>query len=188
MCVIISKSPEAALPDRETLAACWRKNPDGAGIMWSEDGRLCVRKGLMTLRELAIELDAVPECSPLVIHFRMATHGSKGQGMTHPFIINPELAVVHNGIIHSPDYHEEAEDGESDTAWYVRTRLRQLAKGFYRHHNTLCRIEREIGWSRLVFLDARGRGTICNERAGTWMAGCWYSNLHWLNTYNEEIA
>lgn len=48
MCVIVYKPLEAPLPKEPLLRICWKRNPDGAGLMWPENGTLHFIKGLMT--------------------------------------------------------------------------------------------------------------------------------------------
>lgn len=126
MCVLIYRAPNGEIPDRDTLAAAWASNPDGAGFAYSHNGIVRYIKGLMTWEDFELEYTAedVPGDAHLIIHFRYATHGAKSQGLTHPFpvaegdILRPQgesLSVVaHNGILDCP-----VRPGHSDTSSFV---------------------------------------------------------------------
>ena len=47
MCIAILK-PEDKVLSKDTLEECWNSNPDGAGFMYAENGKLHIHKGLMS--------------------------------------------------------------------------------------------------------------------------------------------
>lgn len=191
MCVICIKPAGQELPDVYTRASMWLANPDGAGLMYAYKGRVWIEKGFMTwtqmeerLARLALRLDL--SAIPVVLHYRITTHGGTCPENTHPFPVCArartlhalrtctDLAVAHNGIIHTV----KPRPGFSDTAEYTATRLARLPRTFTQDSDALAKIAGEIGWSRLAFLDGHGRIT----RVGAGWAqegGCWYSNTHW---------
>lgn len=112
----------------------WQANPDGAGVVVMTPSYADMYKGIMSVDELWDLLEKLQEAH-LIIHFRYATHGSKNQEMTHPFIVasNPEQALalnartsepmlVHNGIL---TYY--GNDTVSDTADFVINALSKLS-------------------------------------------------------------
>jgi len=99
MCIIAIKPEGISIPI-ERLKSCWDNNSDGAGFMYSENGKLNIVKGLMTFDSFIKSYnDISPLNKRIVIHFRYGTHGKICPDLTHPFIINKSLALVHNGIL-----------------------------------------------------------------------------------------
>jgi predicted glutamine amidotransferase len=99
MCIIAIKPEGVSIPI-ERLKNCWDNNPDGAGLMYSENNELKIIKGLMDFDSF---IKAYNDISPLekkiIIHFRYATHGKVCKDLTHPFDIDKDLAFVHNGVL-----------------------------------------------------------------------------------------
>ena len=191
MCVICIKPAGVELPDTYARASMWLANPDGAGLMYAYRGKVWIEKGFMTwtameerLARLALRMDL--SAIPVVLHYRITTHGGTCPENTHPFPVCArartlhalrtctDLGLAHNGIINAV----KPRPGFSDTAEYVATRLARLPRDFTTNAETLAKITGEIGWSRLALLD--GRGHITRVGAG-WMqeSGCWYSNSYW---------
>lgn len=112
MCVIVYKPSGIPMPDKEILRYCWDSNPDGAGVIWREDGNLNFQKGLMTIWEteafmqyLAKQIDL--QETEVAIHFRLGTSGGISVEMTHPMDLQDprklygesEALLMHNGVI-----------------------------------------------------------------------------------------
>ncbi len=174
MCIAIMKK-EGSVITADTLWNCWQSNPDGAGFMYAEDGKLHMEKGFMKFKDFLAAYDKVGD-KVAVLHFRIKTHGGINPENTHPFMVDNDLGFVHNGIIHNVDHVDKdmsdtynfneqilkpmnAEDDEflmKDWKW-------NLLKAF-------------IGSSKLIFLDSAGGYAIMNEKAGEWSNGVWYSN------------
>lgn len=128
MCIILTCDRNVR-PDHDLIETCFWNNPDGAGIMWVEDGRVQTSKGFMDERSLERAIDAVPTDSPLVIHMRIATSGGIDVGTCHPFPVCRDLetlhaanvecraAVAHNGVILGEPTDDKL--GVSDTVHFV---------------------------------------------------------------------
>lgn len=128
MCIILT-CEKYVRPDYELLERCFWNNPDGAGIMWCEDGRVCTAKGFYDPANLSEAIEYVPKDSRLVIHMRIATSGGIDVGTCHPFPICDDLdilhapdvecsaALAHNGIISGMP--TDAAAGISDTVSFV---------------------------------------------------------------------
>lgn len=128
MCIILT-CEQNVRPTHELLDVCFNNNPDGAGIMWVEDGVVCTDKGFYSLRTLEAAIEDVPLNSRLVIHMRIATSGGINVGTCHPFPICNDLeelhapftecdaAVAHNGIISGVPTDDKR--GISDTVYFV---------------------------------------------------------------------
>lgn len=187
MCIICIKPKGQQLPSTKTRRQMWRRNPDGAGFMYCSKGRVIIEKGFMEfeamearLRELSARIDITK--TPLVLHYRITTHGGTCPQLTHPFPLsaNPRalrtthmrtaLGIAHNGIIPIATRPEL-----SDTAEYIADVLSRLPHNFAQDRAARSRIEREINGSRMVFLSGDGVFTT----VGNWLHGddgCLYSN------------
>lgn len=115
MCIIVYKPKEIAVDDEfmANMEKCFNENSDGAGYMWSDANKVHIRKGFMTWGALKKELKKFAGKNiGLVLHFRLATHGTIDRYTCHPFPIsrkNKDLrsvriecdaGIAHNGVIH----------------------------------------------------------------------------------------
>jgi len=112
---------------------------------------------------------------PMLLHFRIATHGSINIKNVHPFMVNPKLAFAHNGVLTgfgSKTYKQEV----SDSIDFMKKVLRKLPDGFYLHEGTIEALGAIIGSSKFAFLDVDGQYNIVNPQHGVWDEGDWFSN------------
>lgn len=143
MCIIIYKPNGEEIPSREILYNCFLNNPDGIGFMYRNNNKVHIKKGFMDFERFMKILDGVNERTrgsrglrglkntELVIHFRMATHGSVVPYQTHPFPItgNPRVlkrcnttvneALAHNGILLNYQPTSETNGSLSDTMIFI---------------------------------------------------------------------
>jgi predicted glutamine amidotransferase len=179
MCIIALK-PEKVQFSKSQLKVMWDNNPDGAGFMYAQDGKVHIVKGLMTLDALWDAIQQVGPLRKLVIHFRIRTHGAVSKELTHPFWIREgELGMVHNGVIR--ELVNETSEAESDTAVFARkfgeaynNPLLAVKHDFHR-----AMLEAYIGYSKMVFMDGTGATYILNENLGEWHKNVWYSNSNY---------
>lgn len=176
MCIIVVK-PEKVLLTEADYRYMWKQNPDGAGIMYAENGRVVVVKGLMTFDKFFKAVKEIGQLRKMAIHFPIKTHGRVSEELTHPFWIHENsLAMMHNGVIRNV-VNETSED-ESDTAVFAR-KLKSAYVNVLtaiQHQFHLDMIESYIGYSKIVFMDGTGRTYILNEQMGEWDNNVWYSN------------
>ncbi len=92
MCVIFAN--EKAVPSLQLLQQAEKRNDDGGGVAWIEDGKVKWRKGA-TAKEIHEILQKV--ALPNVVHFRIATVGGNGKELTHPFPLTPKVPLFLNG-------------------------------------------------------------------------------------------
>jgi hypothetical protein len=172
MCIIVIKPAGIKLPAMNTLENCWYNNNDGAGLMYAAGGTVHIEKGFMSLKDFKAALKRLKKSidvvnTPVVMHFRITTHGETAPGNTHPFPITEKLpllqmtktktplAVAHNGIISITPSKKDI----SDTMEYVISQLAplyQLKKDFYRQPAGKKLVYNFIK-SKMVFLDGKGR-------------------------------
>ena len=168
MCIIVAKNKGINMPNNKILERCFTNNPDGAGIMYAENGAVHIRKGFMTyadfnsfLVSLGKKLDLTDIA--LVIHFRITTHGSTNPSTCHPFPISKRIkelkktslitniGVAHNGIIPIKCIPKL-----SDTQTYIAKKLSVIHKiqpDFYNNGYIMRKIESDIH-SKMCFLTA----------------------------------
>lgn len=190
MCLIIDRPGGVPIPD-DILFAGLEENPDGWGIMLRERKQITCFHG-MDPDDFLETYDYCGEEAHLSIHFRWATHGTKGVHNCHPFeILGGKYAVMHNGIIPIKQRWEHMSD-----TWHfcndVLTPLlhrhpRAFGKAVLRDH-----IEKLVGSrNKLVILREDGARMFTNQQAGTEYEGLWLSNAaplwrKWESTFDWE--
>lgn len=172
MCIILACEP-GKRPSDDILSNCWHANPDGAGVMWAEGGRVEIVKGLMSFGDLAAAVRYAPKDSPLVVHMRIGTSGGYGPEVTHPYPVSSDLAqlhaldvecpvgIAHNGVL---PYPTDDASGVSDTVYYVShvvaplSRRRGIRKrgGLCLAHAAKRELARTSKGSRLALMDGGG--------------------------------
>ena len=171
MCIIAAKAAGVAMPDRQTIRNMWDHNPDGAGIMYVEKGMVRVEKGFMKYKSFAKKLDQLEKRldmtkTPVVMHFRITTHGGTKPENCHPFPITDsigalkktqsttDVGVAHNGIIPITPRKDI-----SDTMEYIASQLAPLKRAlprFYENKNAMLLIKNAID-SKMAFLTKEGK-------------------------------
>lgn len=173
MCIAILKPADRVISE-EILQACNEHNNDGAGFMYAENDQLHVQKGFFRFDDF-MEAYKKHENKKCVLHFRIKTHGDLSEDNCHPFNVSDKLAFVHNGIIKI----EETNKKYSDTWHFNEKIVKPLYKdnqGFLKKVYVKELLSGFIGYSKLIFMDNKGRSTIVNADKGEWSNGVWYSN------------
>lgn len=178
MCIIAYKPIGVEMPDKKTVNAMFDNNPDGAGLMFPYKGRVAIIKGLMKLEDV---YDAIKEIdckidlknTPVVMHFRIGTHGGLSKANTHPFPVTAhvpllqklrlktDVAIVHNGIIHGTQYSKDL----SDTMEYVKGQLalfQKIDSKFYLDDNFVKAIGYAID-SKMIIMDGQQNVVLIGE-------------------------
>lgn len=187
MCIIAAKPAGIAMPEDEILRNMWDANPDGAGFMYpcSMTGKkgkdkvtVRVEKGFMKFEDFMSALNSLASTHdltdiPLVMHFRITTHGGTCPELTHPFPVTSSrgvlrklsssapVAIAHNGIIHSVTAGKDM----SDTSEYVASQLAPLHSAlprFWESPHALELIRNAIG-SKMAILSADGKITTIGD-------------------------
>jgi glutamine amidotransferase len=183
MCIIAAVPAGVPLPDKATRKRMWDKNRDGAGYMTIKSGRLEVRKGFMTFESFEEFVENLDQSQPRVLHYRIGTNGANTPENTHPWNIDANAALVHNGIIGWLSGDKNVSDSKKLSEYMVN----------YQWHDSRWRkiLEHAIGHNKVVILDAisppidlvpsldsndDNRMVILNESLGVWDNGIWYSN------------
>lgn len=190
MCIAIYKPAGVALPDFDTLDRCWMKNSDGAGFCFVRDGTVQGYKGFMTYDDfLDALITEVDEDEPMLLHFRIATHGGVTPQGTHPFPLTSnkralnaltwasDIGVVHNGVISGfgVSNYANTKVGLSDTQEFIAKILNdpQIRPGLF-DNPAIKYLVGEATYSKWAILEASGKSVLF----GHWIQdkGVWYSN------------
>lgn len=178
MCIAIVKPSNRAIP-LSVLEGCWQANPHGGGFALPDGaGRVTIHKTL-DWEEFATLWDRYADAAaPMLVHFRLATHGIVNLDNCHPHRIAPGLVMVHNGV-----YHEKvpyATPPRSDTVELVKGVLQHMRPEDVTSPSGIRLIkDQDHGWSRTALLNGDGQIVIIREHKGEWIGGCWYSKRHW---------
>lgn len=157
------------MPDHDTLLACYSHNRHGMGFCTSNG----TMRHTMSFSRFCSELGKVDESEAVILHFRLATHGSIGLKNCHPFHDKKHgLFFAHNGII---DIKATNDRTDSET-WFSDKFIPMLDMHGWDSETLWDWVNVERGASRFIFM--RGNEI---KRLGSWhnVGGCWYSNLNW---------
>ena len=78
-------------PTEEMLKSAEAMNSDGGGVAWIEGKEVVWEKGLHVKTKYIMDL--IKDCKiqlPMIIHFRITTHGGTNDELCHPFAISKE--------------------------------------------------------------------------------------------------
>lgn len=166
MCIILT-CEKFVRPDYELVETCFYNNPDGAGLMWVEDGLVQLSKGYTDPQTLFGAIESIPKDSRLVIHMRIATSGGIDVGTCHPFPICSELellhapdvecpvAIAHNGVIRGIPTDDKL--GISDTVAFVATTVNDLYEEAGGITKSVCRkVKRAAPNNRFAIMTSDG--------------------------------
>jgi len=181
MCLAVYQGPGARMEHDEMYNA-WTNNPDGGGFAFIDgDGQLVVRK-FMKFNEMvesynrAVKLHG--EYSPFVIHFRLATHGAKNLANCHPFEIDDDNIMIHNGVLPVIQMDKQM----SDSYAFAKDYLARLPKGWMDDPFLFDLVEEYLGSNKIIILTtdphAQHHAYIFNESHGDWNKNkdMWFSN------------
>lgn len=177
MCIAIFN--KSALLSFDIIRNSFENNNDGAGLLYIDGGRLAVVKETASAKAFYKKYKAIREKNalPMLLHFRIGTHGHFADYNLHPFLVNSQIGFVHNGVIRI----SEIDARYSDTNHFNRLVLQTMknpARIFKDGSNEAALVSHFCGSSsKLIFLNAAGDFRIFNEAAGHWdKAGNWFSN------------
>lgn len=181
MCLIVRK-PAGVVWPLGVLRSAAKKNPDGIGWMYHDGAQLRVGRYVNPNRKAykrkLLDVAAALVDHEVVLHLRMATHGTVSPGNCHPFKVIDGLYMMHNGVLDG----EKPEGVESDTVSFIRTKLRPLLerdRGLIYMGAFMGLLEEAVGtFNRLVFMDGSGWIGHINYDQGLMYNGCWLSNTY----------
>ena len=181
MCVI-ALSPVGNRVDKSTLSDMWDTNPHGSGISFIDETKTIQTYKTMDKDDfikVALSVyDKYSVSSPILVHCRIATHGSVCPANVHPFNVDNHTVMAHNGVIDCVEVPDSSDI--SDTRMFINTWLRYLRPTWLDDTDMREYIGEIIGWSKLAFIttnaNLRNDYYIINEDDGLWTNGSWFSN------------
>jgi len=179
MCLAIYQPAGKQIPESHLFEG-FKNNPHGAGFMYFDEHNELHTFRTMKFDEFIDEYEKQyalhGKYSPFSVHFRWATHGTTNIDNVHPFKMNENVAVLHNGILSC----EIPDDKMSDTAAFVKYYLNALPRNWQDNEYLFDMVEQYCSGSKLVIMtndpDAEYCAYILNENAGHWHEDVWYSN------------
>lgn len=181
MCLAIYCEAGATCAESD-LRTAFDANPDGAGFMYVNGGGSLVLERFLTFDPFLKALDRATDentDSPFAIHFRWATHGSRGLENVHPFRVDAHTGLIHNGVL--PVVMGKGSK-RSDTAVFAEDYLTRLSPTWYDDPILFDMVEQYCAGSKLVVLTtnpaAQYAAYIVGEGQGHWNTAndVWYSN------------
>lgn len=121
--------------NKEVLERCFERNPSGCGFAASIDNKLIIRKGFFDFEQLWQEFSQVQGKYACMIHFRFASAGVIDQDNCHPFRIDKNHAMVHNGTLYDFISSDENET-LSDTGLFNKFVLKPMFKHWGNFHKS----------------------------------------------------
>ncbi len=178
------KSKETIIT-KKVLKTCFINNPHGAGMAWpSDDGKkVIIEKGFFHFREFWKKFQELQINRPMLIHFRVATSGVIDKVNCHPWQIDDQHALIHNGVVQ----HKMGMDSKdySDTGLFVKHVLQPTFSKNDKVWKTFPYkwiLESAMGKNnKFVIMDNKGNSVIFNEKEGEWHNGVWFSNDTYKN-------
>lgn len=179
MCLIVHQPKEFIMSD-ELLSDIYRRNSDGLGLMYAQDGELVVRKFLpKSAAEFVQAYREHGEGRELVLHARMTTHGETDMENCHPYQVTPGVALMHNGVLSMGNVWDKT---KSDT-WHFVQRVIAPAVAYdpalILDPSWQGYMSAIIGsGNRFALMDRHGQVVIINRAQGVEFMGCWFSNTY----------
>jgi predicted glutamine amidotransferase len=182
MCIAIMN--KSSLLTFETIENSFENNSDGASITYIKNNQFHIHKEMKLSKvkdfyNIYSEARKITE-SPIMLHFRIGTSGGKNVENLHPFHVNKELVLCHNGIIDTPILDKSYND-----SYHFAKFCRSLKK-----HNNLINnqsiefltLEKLISASnKVIFFHRNGKYAILNEDKGHYD-----KHENWFSNYTYE--
>ena len=176
MCIAILKTKKGKITDNE-LRNSFNRNPDGAGIAYTVNNKLIIKKGIFGVEEFILEVrNAEKVCdNNMLIHCRIGTSGKNDERNTHPFYVNNDVCLIHNGVL---DIDVPKDSDINDTQIFIKKFMKDIKAKDLMHNKSIQNLIAETINSRnkFVLLDNKGYYKIINEKAGHWKNNVWFSN------------
>jgi len=184
MCIAIVKPAGVDISER-ALYNSWKANDDGAGFTYVNEFNEIIINKSMTWGGF---IDKYKECvevygdtSIFLIHFRITSKGETSIDNCHPFLVDADRVIIHNGTITAIPM--EKKEPRSDTKIFAEEYLRYLPQDWEDNAVITELIEEYIGYSKVCMLHRDKGFYIFNEGYGHWHEGIWYSN----DSYKDKV-
>jgi hypothetical protein len=181
MCIIACKEAGVRWPSRKIMRNCYDNNTDGAGIAWLGKDGFHIEKGYFGWKSLWRDLRALEEY-PVMVHCRLATHGSIKAENCHPFLLRNGAAMSHNGILSGVKIPPGEDTTDSEV--FCREYLDNFSIKELRMKKVSYLMSMAIGRDKIAILCPDGADNggadssfiIYNKELGEEHDGVWFSN------------
>ena len=144
MCIIIVKKLGQDWPARENVDSACRNNPDGFSMAWNAEGKLKTFRTMSKDAFMAaydkVTASLNAKDTGLVIHARIATHGSKKVENCHCWT-GAGISFAHNGVLRDIVPQDDMTDSETffrrivlplynKMGWAMASYVMNLAAGY----------------------------------------------------------
>jgi glutamine amidotransferase len=191
MCLLIL-AKGGSTPSKKSLRRAGKANPDGFGFAIIGNDKIHTYKS-MDLEETIGNFYDMRERYPkghAIFHLRITTHGVTNIDNCHPFQVNDDLVMGHNGMLPIKE-----ENGKSDTHLFATEWLPEFDMSeLLDTPDGIAELSKFATGSKLAFLNTGSQLAkpfyIINEHLGHWKDGVWYSNSSyketvWYPSYNS---
>lgn len=188
MCILIHHTKNTVFTD-DQLADFYQHNPDGFGVMYGDGKIIHVHKTLGNLEEVKALYNSVAVGRECMIHFRMQTHGDIDINNCHPYKVNDDIYMAHNGILSAgnPIYKQM-----SDTWHIIEYIIKPIAENnpdLLFSDEWIDYMEEVIGkGNKFGFCHADGRTSIINKSAGVHLGEAWMSNTYAWSAHKYGVG
>lgn len=180
MCVIATHDDRARITHEEWNEA-WKANPDGGGIAWIMEGKVHTFKSMDRDTLWNRYLEVTKSAEVVLVHMRIATHGSRNLANCHPFPVSDGRQVIaHNGIL--TQLTGELGKDESDSRALVRLVLRHLPPAWTDNPGMVELVSDYLNGDRLAVLTVDSKNPIA-------LFGDWETDkagIDWSNRYHKR--
>lgn len=184
MCLLIL-AKGGSTPSKKSLRRAGKSNPDGFGFAIVGNNKINTYKSMdleETIGNFYDMRDRFPKGNA-IFHLRITTHGVTNVENCHPFQINDDLVMGHNGMLPIKE-----ENGKSDTNLFATEWLPEFDMADLLDTDAgVAELSKFASGSKLAFLNTGSQLAkpfyIINEHLGHWKDGVWYSN----SSYKESV-
>lgn len=185
MC-LLTVFPPGVQPNCEHLQCGAERNDMGHGFaILANDGQIITAHSMngAELVDQFARVRAIHSDGPALFHSRITTAGVTTLYNCHPFQVNAQTVMAHNGIM--PDRFQPPKgDIRSDTRIVAEDYLRRVAPlNSEKRRRRFARLITSYNKVAIITTDPAYKGRnliIINEKSGSWDDGIWYSNDSYL--------
>lgn len=183
MCLIFLKPKDAKnYLTYDRFCNALENNPHSIGIVYkdTEDNKVKIERFVNPAKGKDKIYDIIKDKEEYAIHFRYATHGGVNLANCHPFIVNKDLCLMHNGVMSEFGKVDESKsDTKNFTESFLRPYIEQEGIGVIKDKEFIEDVGKVIGsYNKILLIDKDFNWTIINESSGVWKEGCWLSNSY----------
>ena len=181
MCLLttstIRQLKEVFLNTHGLIKDVYDSNSDGLGVMYSDGRKLHVHKVLpRDVAEARQFIEQLPDSDHMIAcHWRMKTHGLIDMDNCHPYRVNADTYLAHNGILHTGNKKDVE---KSDTWHFIEDYLSTMPTDALHDAKFLGMLGEFIENNRFAIMSADGRLSVVNRDQGIETHGVWFSNTY----------